>query len=1020
MKKSKKYIAMLSVASILAGSIAGNGMLSVQAEENEKAPVLEYNFDEEYAPGVVKDSAGNHDARITNGASYVQDKEYGQVLYLDGGTEVGGHNSYLEFPEGYFDGMDTMTISMDVNEVTRKGFYFTFGIGVNDTKYMFLRTDPTAMKLAITSQGAFQENVAETSFVYPNNVREWINVKMVITPSSLQLYQDGKLIAEKADVNCSISDFGSNLKAYVGKSFFEADKYFRGYFDNIKVYDYAMTASEVKETTEAEAAARETAMTDIHYVADHFEIPNANDIRGNITLPKEEKGVSITWTSSDENVISTKAVENKDYDETPAGVVTRQEKDRIVKLTATFSKGKESVVKHYNVTVKAKQDAKDEEYKGYLFVHFTGTEATAMQEQTYFSISKDGLNWENLNGGNPVLVSTIGESGLRDHYIGRSAEGDKFYMIATDLSIFHGDPDWGQNWEDARRNGGNGVVVWESEDLVNWSEPWITDFAPENAGCTWAPEFVYDHKTGEYVVFWSATTLELDENENITKEYGNYAIYYAKTRDFRNFTETKLYNPTEEEAAIPNRNVVIDSTVIEDDGIYYRYTKNEGNGQIQIDYSDSMLGEFTDIPSETMSTTVPEKFIGVEGPIIFKMNEKTADGKDQWCLMVDRFILAQGYYPLITTDLSSGEFELLDSSEFSFPEKFRHGYVLPITAAEYDTLQAKWGSENYFSTATAEQLIDKAYQLNADDYTEKSYDNLVNVLTDAEDSLKACKTMKEVNAISEKVQKAVDELVPIMESLEVIAPDETTYYIGETLDTTGMVVVASYADGTAAEIKEGYSLSGYQPYAAGKQRVTVTYNDMKASFEVNVEGKGLPYADVAAGDWFYDAAAYTYYKGLMTGTDATHFAPYNQLARAQFALILYRMEGEPAVNTDKSFGDIRGDEWYGPAVLWAAEQGIVTGYTDTKLFGPADNITREQMVVMMHRYAKYLNKDTSTSAGLDTFTDASSVSEFAAKAMGWAVGKGIITGKDNGTRIEPWGNTSRAEAAIIIQRFMEK
>ena len=156
----------------------------------------------------------------------------------------------------------------------------------------------------------------------------------------------------------------------------------------------------------------------------------------------------------------------------------------------------------------------------------------------------------------------------------------------------------------------------------------------------------------------------------------------------------------------------------------------------------------------------------------------------------------------------------------------------------------------------------------------------------------------------------------------------------------------------------------------------------------------------------------------MTGMDPTHFGPYGQLSRAQFALILYRIQGEPKVETEKTFGDITGDEWYGPAVLWAAEAGIVSGY-ENGCFGPVDNITREQMAVMMYRYAGYLKQDTSNKVAFDSFKDGTSVSPFATDAMGWAVGEGIITGKENGTVIDPQGNTARSETAIIIQRFMK-
>ena len=129
---------------------------------------------------------------------------------------------------------------------------------------------------------------------------------------------------------------------------------------------------------------------------------------------------------------------------------------------------------------------------------------------------------------------------------------------------------------------------------------------------------------------------------------------------------------------------------------------------------------------------------------------------------------------------------------------------------------------------------------------------------------------------------------------------------------------------------------------------------------------------------------------------------------------IFDVEGTLTVNGGQI---VAGDEWYGPAVLWAAENGIVTGYQDGN-FGPADMITREQMALMMYRYAKSLGKDVSNLADISSFTDASSVSEFAVDAIRWANGMGIITGKDNGTRIDPQGYTVRAEAAAIIQRYM--
>lgn len=183
-----------------------------------------------------------------------------------------------------------------------------------------------------------------------------------------------------------------------------------------------------------------------------------------------------------------------------------------------------------------------------------------------------------------------------------------------------------------------------------------------------------------------------------------------------------------------------------------------------------------------------------------------------------------------------------------------------------------------------------------------------------------------------------------------------------------------------------------------------------------------PFTDIAEDDWFYREVSYVYEHGLMRGKDETHFAPYETLVRAQFAVVLHRIEGEPEAAGGIGFPDVQDGQWYTDAILWAAgkEVGIITGYTDSGLFGTNDPITREQMAVMMYRYADFKDYETGGATSFENYTDAESVSEFAEQAMKWAVGNKIITGKDNATRLDPQGSTSRAECAIIIQRFHER
>lgn len=182
----------------------------------------------------------------------------------------------------------------------------------------------------------------------------------------------------------------------------------------------------------------------------------------------------------------------------------------------------------------------------------------------------------------------------------------------------------------------------------------------------------------------------------------------------------------------------------------------------------------------------------------------------------------------------------------------------------------------------------------------------------------------------------------------------------------------------------------------------------------------LPFDDVPDnGEWYSDAVKYVYDNKIMTGLGDAAFGPFDYLARAQFAVILHRMNDTPPMQYEDKFPDVGEGLWYTDAILWANSIGVVTGYTDTGCFGTADRINREQMATMMYRYAEYKGYDTGMKADFSKFIDADRVNDFADEAMQWAVGTGIITGKYNGTMLDPQGNASRVECAVIMTRFME-
>lgn len=186
-----------------------------------------------------------------------------------------------------------------------------------------------------------------------------------------------------------------------------------------------------------------------------------------------------------------------------------------------------------------------------------------------------------------------------------------------------------------------------------------------------------------------------------------------------------------------------------------------------------------------------------------------------------------------------------------------------------------------------------------------------------------------------------------------------------------------------------------------------------------IEPDKFPFVDVTENDWFYNEVKYAYETGIMTGLNDTTFGPGESLARAQFAVIMYRMEGSQPIEYKPVFPDVTEGIWYADAVLWANSVGIVGGYSNG-YFGPSDKINREQMAVMMYRYANMKRYDTTQRADLSKYVDADYVNSFSKDAMQWCVSQGIISGKDNGTRLDPQGNASRAECATIMKRFIEK
>ena len=218
------------------------------------------------------------------------------------------------------------------------------------------------------------------------------------------------------------------------------------------------------------------------------------------------------------------------------------------------------------------------------------------------------------------------------------------------------------------------------------------------------------------------------------------------------------------------------------------------------------------------------------------------------------------------------------------------------------------------------------------------------------------------------------------------------------------------SDGTITTLREG---RGYIEYYDKN-------NTLIGSTTLKVVKTELPFTDVSGNNWFYSSVKYTYQKGIILGTSNTTFNPNTKLTRGMLVTILHRMDGKPAPKTQNQFKDVYKSQYYYDAVIWANEKGIVHGYGDGSKFGPDDNITRQDLAVILRNFAQYKGKNINVTSDLSKFTDGNLVSDYAKTAMQWATGKGVITGNNNGESLTPHANSTRAEAAGMIYNYCTK
>lgn len=205
---------------------------------------------------------------------------------------------------------------------------------------------------------------------------------------------------------------------------------------------------------------------------------------------------------------------------------------------------------------------------------------------------------------------------------------------------------------------------------------------------------------------------------------------------------------------------------------------------------------------------------------------------------------------------------------------------------------------------------------------------------------------------------------------------------------------------------------------AGKVTISVTYREIDTTCNGGINCPSRAFTDLSTTAWYHEAVDYVLNNGMMGGYPGGTFGPNDTLSRAMLSQILYNREGRPAVSGSSVFTDVADGAWYTDAIIWANRNGIVTGYPGNA-FGPDDPITREQLAVMLYRYAQFKGMAAVTLAeNLSQFTDADKISGYAVQAMNWAVHAGVIGGYED-KALGPQNDSTRAVAAQMLKNFFE-
>lgn len=882
--RKKKAGTKRVLAAFLALALAGSYIPSIPASAEEPDAELLLDFDFEGLTG--GQTITTETASASGGYTLTTSYDGSQALHLDG-TSSQWLNVTKADGTSLLTGQDEITISYDIQN-ERTGTNWAFFAAPNTTTQEFQQEHYIG---CMHSNGNLTTERYNNSGSRPASAsasvgNDWVHIDVVHSAADTAIYVNG-MESSRVASSYSLTDIlGNNSILQIGKANWTTGEYSQFSMDNLKIWGGALTAEEILQ---------QVPETFLQQQMDEIEagITDVTLEDGQNTLP--DYNGTVTWTASDLSAIS--IAEDGLTAEVQAPAVG--EADLTGTLTGVITLGTLTREITVPVTVKA-QVGPDDPY-GYLMVHFV-EDSAGYAEKIYLDISRgdNPEQWDPLNGRNPILASNLGTTGTRDPFITYNPETETYYIIATDLRVFNAnDPSWNNgNWGAWASQGSTMMNVWESKDLITWSNVRQIDVSLDSndntaayLGMMWAPEATwvddyYGEGQGAFVVYWSSNVYS---DAAHTQSDGGSDIMWGATTDFTQ--DTWEFGGVMLDGGQAG---CIDTNILQDGGRTYHITKSQASGEeIIMEYTDEkewwLVGSDRDSNYQwtRVQTAIGADWYGaVEGPASFK--DHSVDNR--WYLFVDD-LPTPGYQPMVSTDLDSG-WDHLDTSNYFLTSYTKHGGVISLTKAQYDAIRnadatsavnEELGTVEITAGSTADELqaqlpqtaeVNLAYDMGtselpvvwdlssvnldeADTYTVTGVVQSISANTDdwvgdGGSTLHTAANKELYSSRAIEVTAQVNVTTPaeptepegnVTDLTLESAPAKLEYVQGEELDLTGLVMNALYENGYTDQIQAadgGFEVSGYDAQQIGEQTVTVSFGGQSVSFTVNVTVKEDP------------------------------------------------------------------------------------------------------------------------------------------------------------------------------------